>query len=261
MFPALFDEGKSVGVRAFADPLRAAEAHRGGCVRLLMLAAGRSRGVDRQAVSAGDGGAGGTAADRPGGDDGRVGGGGGGGGAGQRVAAQRGGVAGGRSAGRAGAGTGRRSGSAARSTWSFECLPGIREWIGREKERATSGGGGGGPRGGTGVVAAAAVCVAGGVCAAGRITGGIFRRSAHAWDGSRACRSRGISRRWSGCAVVGALAGEVDRARRMTRGGGSSAGCSRSGGSGCSRRICGRRGCRRRSWSGRGGGGVPSRRP
>jgi ATP-dependent helicase HrpA len=37
-FPALVDEGKSVGVRCFANPFEAAEAHRAGCVRLLCLA-------------------------------------------------------------------------------------------------------------------------------------------------------------------------------------------------------------------------------
>ena len=38
VFPALFDEGASVGVRAFSDEAEARQAHRGGCVRLLMLA-------------------------------------------------------------------------------------------------------------------------------------------------------------------------------------------------------------------------------
>jgi ATP-dependent helicase HrpA len=37
-FPALFDDGDSVGVRAFSNEAEAHEAHRGGCVRLLMLA-------------------------------------------------------------------------------------------------------------------------------------------------------------------------------------------------------------------------------
>jgi ATP-dependent helicase HrpA len=37
-FPALVDEGDAVSVRAFADPAAAAESHRAGCVRLLLLA-------------------------------------------------------------------------------------------------------------------------------------------------------------------------------------------------------------------------------
>ena len=37
-FPALVDEGKSVGVKAFSDEAEAAESHRSGQVRLLMLA-------------------------------------------------------------------------------------------------------------------------------------------------------------------------------------------------------------------------------
>jgi len=36
-FPALVDEGESVGVRSFADEVLATEAHRGGCVRLLAI--------------------------------------------------------------------------------------------------------------------------------------------------------------------------------------------------------------------------------
>jgi ATP-dependent helicase HrpA len=37
-YPALVDEGKSVGVRAFSDPAEAAESHRAGGARLLVLA-------------------------------------------------------------------------------------------------------------------------------------------------------------------------------------------------------------------------------
>jgi len=36
-FPALVDEGRSVGVRCFANPAEATQAHRAGCVRLLCL--------------------------------------------------------------------------------------------------------------------------------------------------------------------------------------------------------------------------------
>jgi ATP-dependent helicase HrpA len=209
-FPALVDEGESVGVKSFANEVLAAEAHRGGCVRLLALerpdqvkwlvkhpSIGMTAKVELPRLGRG------RVHDRGPGDDG------GGGRLGSRIAAERGRVAGGCGVGAAG--VARRGG---------EGWPGARRGGGvaaggprvdrAGAGRAAPGGGGGGPGRAARVAAAAAVCVAGGVWAAGRLRevfpGDPVAVGAARWDSDRA----GPGEDAAGAPLVGALAEAVD---------------------------------------------------
>jgi ATP-dependent helicase HrpA len=55
IFPALVDEGRSVGLRAFLDPEEAGESHRAGCVRLFLLEHGEQADYVRKRFPLGAG--------------------------------------------------------------------------------------------------------------------------------------------------------------------------------------------------------------